>query len=496
MQCSERLFTQEQLERVRHWHETAGQKGESLTEREMKLSKFVSISWRKFLKSALVSLLALAIAATPVFAYYWDADNTIFTFAYQETKNYCGPASAWMYLNFIKNKYGLSITLPSQSALNTYGHSKNISGDPNVDPRGEAWSLYNYTPGGYYYDDWTYSTATKGLKGAAYTVAEFQEPIVSTVYGGMHFMLVRGVSADSNPYTNFPNATINAVYVADPWNPAWGYIKPGYLALGQNTYATASTWTSNYFTVFNYQYTVPAWTGKWVTVERDNSGTVPGGKSGGQPVPMTPNGLPDKGALNTQNLLPPDDPKAGYAPPVVSHDYDQLDSGIAADAEKLMPISSDQDIVAIAVQAVDKLNFATKPGFDKAFANAVPGTPVFIHSKSSNFPNYYLVPFLQDGKTSAVVMVGIKHGQGYFMESTYTDQPLVQYPFVTEAAAKQVGRQKLGIQDFSTAKVSLVWAPSKDNTQPFYPLWEVRSGTNHYYVDWNGNLRSEFTSEP
>ncbi len=49
---------------------------------------------------------------------------------------------------------------------------------------------------------------------------------------------------------------------------------------------------------------------------------------------------------------------------------------------------------------------------------------------------------------------------------------------------------------FLHAKVSLVWAPSKDNTQPFYSLWEVQSSSNHYYVDWNGNLRSELTSEP
>ena len=453
------------------------------------------ITWRKFLKSTLLSLVALTVVITSVFAYYWDADNTIFTFAYQETMNYCGPASAWMYLNFIKNKYSLSITLPSQSDLNSYGNSQNITEDPNVDPRGEAWNLYHYPPSGYYYNDWAYSTATNGLKGAAYTVAKYEEPIVSTVYGGLHFVLVRGVSADSNPYTNYPNATINAVYVADPWDPDYGNIIPGQGALGQNTYVTASTWTSNYFTAFNYEYTVDEWTGNWVTVERDNSGSYPGGMSGAV-VDMMASGLPDKDVPNTQNPLPSNDPKAGYAPPAVSHDYDQLDSGIAADAEKPIPISDSQDVVAIAEQAVNKLNFATKPGFDKAFANSIPGTPIFVHSKSSNFPDYYLVPFLQDGKTSAVVMVGIKDGQGYFMESTYTDQPLAQYPFVSEVAAKQVGQQRFGVQDFSISNASLVWAPSKENTQPFYPLWEIQSGSNHYYVDSNGNPRSELTSDP
>ncbi len=454
------------------------------------------LALRKFLKSALLSLIALTIVTTSVFAYYWDADNTNFTFAYQETMNYCGPASAWMYLNFIKNKYDLSIILPTQSQLNSSGHSYNISDDPNVDPRGEAWSLYNYTPSGYFYNDWAYSTATKGIKGAAYTIAEFQEPIVSTVYGGMHFMLVRGVSADTNPYTNYPYATINGVYVADPWDPDFGEIKPDTGALGQNVYVTASTWTSNYFTVFDYEYTDPAWTGKWVTVERDNSGSYPGGRSGGSPVGMTVSGLPDKGVPNTQNPLPPDDPKSGYVPPVVTHDYDQVDSGIAADAERLMPISDNQDIITIAVQAVDKLNFVMKPGFDKAFANATPGTPIFVRSKSSSFPDYYLVPFLQGGKTSAVVMIGVKDGQGYFMESTYTDQPLSVYPFVSEAAAKQVGQQKFGGQDFSTGKANLVWTPSTENTQPFYPFWEVQSGSNHYYVDSNGNLHSELPSKP
>ncbi|MDD5371597.1 MAG: hypothetical protein PHQ40_21160 [Anaerolineaceae bacterium] len=238
------------------------------------------ITWRKFLKSALLSIIALIIVTPSVLAYYWGVDNTIFTYVNQETMNYCGPASAWMYLNFIKNKYSLSMSLPNQSDLNSFGHSQNITDDPNVDPRGEAWNLYHYTPSGYYCNDWTYTTATNGLKGAAYTVAKYQESIVSTVYGGLHFMLVQGVSADTNPDTNYPNATINAVYVTDPWDPDYGDIIPGQGALGENTYVTASTWTSNYFTAFNYEYTVDEWTGKWVTVERDISGSYPGGMSG------------------------------------------------------------------------------------------------------------------------------------------------------------------------------------------------------------------------
>lgn len=454
--------------------------------------------------AVVVSVMVLASIAQSVLAYDWNAPSNWFTAEYQLTMHYCGPASARMYLNYVKSKYGLIFTVPSQSSLNTYGHSKNISKDPDVDPRGEAWNLYHYTPAGYYYDDWIYDNAHSGVDGGAWAIAFYQEPIVVATYAGAHFMVLRGVTADSDPKTNYPNANISYVYVADPWNPNWGQIFPGYYALGTNNHIAYSTWTGSYFTKFTYHSENGAqWTNHWVTIERDSRAAAPTTRHGTtinanasalnapalkQPV--------DKGIGGINTPLLPTDPKAvqGELLRIIdqSAEIGALPQAVAEEAQQPKPIRNDSDVIAIATRTIDLVGLNKKPGFGPALQGAVAGAPIFINSISPDFPDYYLVPFRQGKNVTAVVMVGVKDGQGFYMGSTYTNLPVVDYPFVSKDKAMATARPQLGTL---AATARLVWKPSQESMEPYYPIWEVSTNLGSFYVDHTEQVRTQL-SEP
>ena len=452
--------------------------------------------------AVVVSVMVLALIAQSVLAYDWNAPSTWFTAEYQSTTHYCGPASARMYLNYVKSKYSLSITVPSQSDLNTYGHSKNISNDPDVDPRGEAWNLYNYTPSGYYYNDWIYDNAHSGVDGGAWTIANYQEPIVVATYAGAHFMVLRGVTADSDPKTNYPNANISYVYVADPWNPAYGQIFPGYYALGTNNHMAYSTWTGSYFTKFTYHSENGAqWTNHWVTIERGSGAAAPTTIHGTTISAPTLNDpalkLPvDKGSDGISTPLLPTDPKAlqGELPRIIdqSAEIDTLPQAVAEEAQQPKPIRDDSDVIAVATRTIDLIGLNKKPGFGPALQGVVAGAPIFVNSISPDFPDYYLVPFRQGKNVTAVVMVGVKDGQGFYLGSTYTNLPVVDYPFVSKAKAIASMQPQLGTL---AATARLVWKPSKESMEPYYPIWEVSTSRSIFFVDHTGQVHAQL-SEP
>ncbi len=449
----------------------------------------------------ILTMVILVVAVQSVLAYTWNAPNNWFQHVYQQTNYYCGPASAWMYINFVKNKYGLSMTVPSQASLFSYGHGKNISTDPAVDPRGEAWSLYNYTPSGYYYDDWVYDTAHSALDGSAYTIAKYEEPIIAATYHGEHFMVVRGVTANVNPATNYPNATISQVCVADPWDSnRW----PGYHpTLGANSCLSASTWTNSYFTIFTYQYTVPAWTNHWVTVERDYRAAVPTTRHGstvggpnGEPLfsfkdqPRSKDQPIDNNSIEeAQAILPEKEVKMpGRETPLllgVGVENDVLPVEVAAEAVRPAPISSEFDVISIAQRGIELFGLHRRSGFAQALERTIAIEPFLVESVSADFPDYYLVPFTQDGKITVVAMVGTKDNEGFYMSSTFTEVPLDEYPIVSEMAVRRLVQEKTGETELATR---LVWKPGPSSWQPFYPMWEVRSKSRALLVDDQGQI--------
>ena len=102
------------------------------------------------------------------------------------------------------------------------------------------------------------------------------QPAIAVIRGGTHYILVKGVVADGDPYADYPNARIRGVYVSDPFIDY-----PGAAAkwLGQDGYLTLDEWLAIF--VPN-RWGVPGdpWQGKYVTVQADwqNMAPLPGGR--------------------------------------------------------------------------------------------------------------------------------------------------------------------------------------------------------------------------
>src|SRR5262249_14458517 len=88
------------------------------------------------------------------------------------------------------------------------------------------------------------AAATRALAWFMATPA-YRQPAIALIWRGEHYVLVRGVEAEGDPYRDYPNATIRGVYVMDPNQGARSW-------LGTDVYVPMSDWTSRYLTPVSY----------------------------------------------------------------------------------------------------------------------------------------------------------------------------------------------------------------------------------------------------
>jgi len=76
--------------------------------------------------------------------------------------------------------------------------------------------IYEFTPYGYVFSEWEYVDPQAAVKGAMWTISRFDQPVAVAGGSGTHYLLIRGGSADSDPYTYYSESNhINIVYVND-----------------------------------------------------------------------------------------------------------------------------------------------------------------------------------------------------------------------------------------------------------------------------------------
>ncbi len=128
------------------------------------------------------------------------------------------------------------------------------------------------------FNHWIYDDPIAATKVLGYGLAQpgGGQPAIAVIRGGTHYILVKGVVADSDPYANYPNATIKGVWVSDP------YIDyPGAAAkwLGRDTYLTMDQWLA-IFVPNTWGVPGDPWQDKYVTVQADwqNMDPLPGGR--------------------------------------------------------------------------------------------------------------------------------------------------------------------------------------------------------------------------
>lgn len=422
------------------------------------------LSW-KWMLPAGVAILALGCWAKNITTPYYT----------QTTSYYCGAASAQMILNSEK----LGIYVPSQATLYNYIHPRNQCSNWYTDPKGLKDVLNNYAGTKAHFVVSALANQNDGVKKLAYTIDKYGVPPASLIYGCMHWVVVRGVITDVQPTTS-SSYTINGFFVNDPWY--------GSTSLGENKYIDIAHWKSDYFTGCG-------WCGS------------PGGDKYISVVDPDP--LP-KVMVKFPSVMPR---KAAVISPRMAQ-------------ERAMVLMK---------------QFNKQKGFQQQFGEALGiintsrvGDPVLVKRSDETRNAYYIVPLLKGALTSGAILLDAYSGQ--FQEATYVKQPLEYTNKLQASTATRIFRQKLPElkirpelnkmlkiepvrkisptmvakkadsqmktfrelnikpSEVTISKVELVWQPSEESQNPYYPLWKVtgsvRSAKNQTigFMDFKGKV--------
>lgn len=215
----------------------------------------------------------------------FDLDLAI-PFHRQMTSVWCDPADIQAWTEYVQGKPLGDDTAVQQAIWDwELSHNAGFTVEQwNASPYAIASALRHWNPdrgfNHFVYDDPTQATAT-----VAWLLANpsYREPSVATIWAGDHYILVRGVRATSDPYTD-PQAKILGVYVMDPnkGRPSW---------LGEDRYIPMAEWLGSHFRPVTYltpHAGVPGdvWQGKWVMVQRDwaNADPTLAGRANARPA--------------------------------------------------------------------------------------------------------------------------------------------------------------------------------------------------------------------
>ncbi len=430
-----------------------------------------------------VPLVILMLVGILVLAGCWTKNITT-PYYTQTTSYYCGAASAQMILN----SQNLGIYVASQDTLYNYIHSHNICTGWASDPRGLSDVLNHYgnshTPPAYFVA-YTPSSQDDGIKKLAYTIDHYGVPPASLVYGCAHWVVVRGVITDVQP-TSSPSYTIYGFFVNDPWY--------GTNSLGENKYVTINSWKTDYFTGCE-------WCG---------SGT------GNKFI----------------SVVDPEPPQA------INLQFPKI-------LERRAQIISAREAQDFAAEAMKQ--FESQKEYQKGFTEPLEvmraskiGTPVLVKRSDRQQDAYYIVPLMRGNLTSGAILIDGYSGQ--LLEATYVKKPVeytarlmpdkarelfrkniptlrirpellkeIQIPgrisFSSEAQAAENIREMKTIQqlnikpsEVNVTSMELVWEPSADSQNPYYPLWRATGTIRNVkearvigYMDFKGRMIGDIT---
>lgn len=199
---------------------------------------------------------------------------------------------------FITRQYNNSFPA---SCLTYNGNRRavNVSLDDGVDPYGQAWAMWNYTPWGYFYHQNVFKNGNtrNGRDYASHSMAfalrKYSEPVGVNIHNGGHFVLVTYVNSVEDPMVSYWT-TINSVAYRDPlrevgyqrieylWTDWWNTLTPyGYNGESGGPYTTYNCHALNNdpnATNANCQdethygpWANTLWWGGYVLIERDET---------------------------------------------------------------------------------------------------------------------------------------------------------------------------------------------------------------------------------
>lgn len=423
---------------------------------------------------------ALPVAVVTLLLGCW-AKNISTPYYTQTTSYYCGAASAQMILNSEK----LGIYVPSQVTLYDYIHPRNQCDNWYTDPKGLNDVLNHYAGNKAHFVISALANQNDGVKKLAYTIDRYGVPPASLIYGCMHWVVVRGVITDAQP-TSAASYTINGFFVNDPWY--------GATSLGENKYIDIAHWKSDYFTGCG-------WCG------------APGGNKyisvvDPEPIPRVTLKFPTP-LTRQARIIAPDEVK--------------------------------KQASAVMKQFAEQREFAQQFGEALGVMKASTlGEPLLVQRSDNEKNAYYIAPLLKGALTSGAILLDAYSGQ--FQEATYVKQP-IEYTrklemrgaselfkrslpslklrpelikdlnlkpirtgglLVSEAQAEPTELKTLRELDIKPEEVrisrmELVWEPSRESQNPYYPLWKatgsIRTAKEQTlgYMDFKGRVVSDIT---
>jgi len=355
-----------------------------------------------------------------------------------------------------------------------------------LDPLAWAYILWHWTPDGYYYDDYSFTTAYSGTRTMINQLYDYNTSPGALVNAGHHAMVLKGATTSCNPademcrYSN-PGYSIVTVYVDDPWydrsdndpgqgNCSWNG-QPytcGKYGLHPSTAITYGTWVAYYYTPWTAQ-DCSYWNGDYVAVLRRGTAGQPSLVGGSLPgsMPVT---------------------KDASTAPTTDKTYGEE-----------WPEPTPTSTVVAASQAIVDLDSAfatakTRNGLDRRaqFADATGGGHVTstypVHSLVSNFPDYVLASVVGDKGLRGVAMFTLERGGPVFAGMVATPQLMGHFPAVDEAGARSAATAA----GFDTRdRAELVWGWSAESNSPFQPFYRVSVASGYVYVDLSGAVFAE-----
>jgi hypothetical protein len=338
-----------------------------------------------------------------------------------------------------------------------------------TDPKGLRDVLNLYYPAGWF-RYYTPTSQDSGVKKMAYTIDRYGVPPAALIYGCGHWVVVRGVMTSAQPTTT-SSYTIYGFYVNDPWY--------GTSSLGENAYIPIATWNSSYFTGCN-----------WC------------GASGTRYI----------------SVVDPD------PPPTVRLIYPEV--------KPIQPqIISLSTVNGYGAEYLDHIKKKEKfrENFPRAFKvidKVKQDTPILVKRSDRKKDGYYILPLKNGQLTQGAMLINAYSGE---LEGvTFVEKPIKYTGKYKEKGAKESFKKKLShlrmkrepikdLQKKSVAelkkirkapgliktaelritKMELVWEPTVQSQNPYYPLWKVtgsvkaKKAATIGYMDFKGEVFNE-----
>lgn len=367
----------------------------------------------------------------------------------QDTDVYCGAACAQMVLR------GLGLPLLNQVDLFNDNHNHTVEAAAwESPPDGFCWTMNNRQAQKHFTLDCT-DTEDPISRTICWTIHRYQCAPFALVYGGNHWVVVRGYTASAAPGASYDTSyAISSFDLNNPWPPVPASPGPpphtdgdvcgsgGARAIA-DTNVSYSTWQADYLTANTFG---TKWHGKYVAICDPD----PPGEPGPPPVPDRLERPPGQGILDARLV---------------------------------------RQELAGKLKAAGLL---THPLWSKIFDEVRPGDPLLVERLDRPDRHYWIVPTLDEhGRPRAVVGVdGYSADYQQAIAVRNPDASLFAFAEPGKAIGQVVGR-RFELPDGGYAVVeaqelsvhpTLVWRPCRASLSPFYAFRMIVTGAHRLYV--------------